>query len=125
MVQGAVGVLFPLFSTRCHQKSNDIGNIILLKGKKKYITLSNERLLYGRIDKVNTNSLIRIYFKKYIQWNPVTTVSKGPKKIGHNNEVTVLTKVSLQEQNTEMDVFAGPPKKSGRNKKVTELTRWP
>lgn len=46
----------------------------MLKGKKKkkkYITSSNERLLYARIDKVITNSLIKIYFKKYIQWNPV------------------------------------------------------
>ena len=32
-----------------------------------------------------------------VQWNPVNTVINGPKKFGGNNEVTVLTRVSLQE----------------------------
>ena len=32
-----------------------------------------------------------------LQWNPVNTVTNGPKKFGRNNEVTVLKKVSLQE----------------------------
>ena len=35
--------------------------------------------------------------RKQIQWNPVNTTTNGPKKFGCNNEVTVLTKVSLQE----------------------------
>ena len=32
-----------------------------------------------------------------LQWNPVNTVTNGPKKFGRNNEVTVLKRVSLQE----------------------------
>ena len=28
---------------------------------------------------------------------PVNTVTNGPKKFGHDNELTVLTRVSLQE----------------------------
>ena len=36
-------------------------------------------------------------FRQFLQWNPVNTVTNGPKKIGRNNEVTVLTRVSLQE----------------------------
>ena len=32
-------------------------------------------------------------FRQFLQWNSVN----GPKKIGCNNEVTVLTRVSLQE----------------------------
>ena len=32
-----------------------------------------------------------------IQWNPIITVTNGPKKIGRNNEVTVLKRVSLHE----------------------------
>ena len=32
-------------------------------------------------------------FRQFLQWNPVN----GPKKIGCNNEVTVLTRVCLQE----------------------------
>ena len=38
---------------------------------------------------------ILLYFT--IQWNPAYTVTNGPKTIGRNNEVTVLTRVSLQE----------------------------
>ena len=32
-------------------------------------------------------------FRQFLQWNPVN----GPKKIGCKNEVTVLTRVCLQE----------------------------
>ena len=34
-----------------------------------------------------------IIFQRLHQWNPVT-VTNGSKKIGRNNEVTVLTRVS-------------------------------
>ena len=30
-----------------------------------------------------------------VHWNPVNTVINGPKTIGRNNEVAVLTRVSL------------------------------
>ena len=37
-------------------------------------------------------------FRQFLQWNHVNTVTNGPKKkIGRNNEVTVLTRVFLQE----------------------------
>ena len=32
-------------------------------------------------------------FAVHIQWNPVNTVTNGPKKIGHINGVAVLTRV--------------------------------
>ena len=33
-----------------------------------------------------------------VQWSPVNTVNNGPKKLGCNNEVIVLTRVCLQEK---------------------------
>ena len=57
-----------------------------------------------------------------IQWNPAYTVTNGPKTIGRNNEVTVLTRVSLQEN---VSSFLPAPKKRGRNNEVTVLPRWP
>ena len=35
--------------------------------------------------------------RKEVEWNPVNTATSGPKKFGCYNEVTVLTRVSLQE----------------------------
>ena len=35
-----------------------------------------------------------IILQRLHQWNPINTVTNGPKKIGRNNEVTVLTRVS-------------------------------
>ena len=60
-----------------------------------------------------------------LQGNPVSnTVTNGPKEFGRNNEVTVLKRVSLQEN--VRSFFAGRPKKRGRrNKEVTVLPRWP
>ena len=48
-------------------------------------------------------------------WNPIITVTKGQKEIGRNNEVTVLTRVSLQE-----NVWTFFP---GGQKKVAVLTK--
>ena len=45
---------------------------------------------YTKLHRTTTN-----YNK--LQWNPVNTVTNGPKKFGRNNEVTVLKRVSLQE----------------------------
>jgi len=50
-----------------------------------------------------------------LQWNPVNTVTNGPKKFGRNNEVTVLTRVSLQE-----NVCSVLP---GGQKKVAVITK--
>ena len=60
-------------------------------------------------------------FRQFLQWNPVNTVTNGPKKIGRNNEVTVLTRVSFQEIYGR---FCRAAKKSGRNNEVTVLPRW-
>ena len=49
-------------------------------------------------------------------WNPIITVTKGQKEIGRNNEVTVLTRVCLQE-----NVWTFFP---GGQNKVTVLRRW-
>ena len=57
-------------------------------------------------------------FRQFLQWNPVN----GPKKIGCNNEVTVLTRVCLQEIYGR---FCREAKKSGRYNEVTVLPRWP
>ena len=51
-----------------------------------------------------------------LQWNPVNTVTNGPKEFGRNNEVTVLKRVSLQEN--VWSVLPGG-QKSGRNNEVT------
>ena len=48
----------------------------------------------------------------------VNTVTNEPKKISCNNEVTILTRVSLQE-----NVWSFLP--GGHNNKVTVLPRWP
>ena len=45
---------------------------------------------YTKLHRTTTN-----YNKS--QWNPVNTVTNGPKEFGRNNEVTVLKRVSLQE----------------------------
>ena len=55
--------------------------------------------------------------RKEVQWNPVNTATNGPKKFGCYNEVTVLTRVSLQE-----NVWSFLP---GGHKKVAVLPRWP
>ena len=62
-------------------------------------------------------------FAVHIQWNPVNTVTNGPKKIGHINGVAVLTRVFFTGKC--MAVFARRPKNSGRNNEVTVLPRWP
>ena len=54
-----------------------------------------------------------------VQWNPVDTVTNGPKKIGRMNEVFFF----LQE-NVRV-VYPGGPEKGGRNNEVTLLPRWP
>ena len=51
----------------------------------------------------------RLRSSNELQWNPVNTVTNGPKKFDCNNEVTLLTRVSLQE-----NVWSFLPKKSGR-----------
>ena len=48
-------------------------------------------------------------------------VINGPKKIGGNNEVTVLTRVFLQEN---VWSFCRSAKKSGGNNEETVLLRW-
>ena len=53
-----------------------------------------------------------------IQWNPVNTVTNGPKKIGRINEVVVV--FFLQENRW---LFCRAAKKSGRNHEVTVLPR--
>ena len=40
---------------------------------------------------------ITIIFIILLQWNPINMVTNGQKKIGRNNELTVLMRVSLQE----------------------------
>ena len=55
--------------------------------------------------------------KNIIQWNPVNTVTNGPKDFGRNNEVTILTWVSLQE-----NVWSFLP---GGQEKVAGIMRWP
>ena len=62
-------------------------------------------------------------FAVHIQWNPVNTVTNGPKKFGHINRVAVLTTVFFFTRKC-MAVFARRPKKSGRNNEVTVLPRW-
>ena len=58
-----------------------------------------------------------------LQWNPVSNmVTNGPKQFGHNNEVAVLMRVSLQEN--VWSVLPGG-QKSGRKNEVTLLPRWP
>ena len=58
-----------------------------------------------------------------LQWNPVSNmVTNGPKQFGHNNEVAVLMRVSLQEN--VWSVLPGG-QKSGRKNEVTLLLRWP
>ena len=56
---------------------------------------------------------------KFIQWNPVNTITNGPKKLGRFNEVTVLTMVFLFWRRKFVAVFARRPKK------VAVLPRWP
>ena len=51
-----------------------------------------------------------------LQWNPVNTVTNGPKKLG------VLTRVVLKE-NVWWFLPGGP--KSGRNNEVSVFPRWP
>ena len=48
---------------------------------------------------------------KFIQWNPVNTVTNGPKKLGRFNEVTVLTRVFFFWRRKFVAVFARRPKK--------------
>ena len=56
-------------------------------------------------------------FAVHIQWNPVNTVTTGPKQFGHINGVAVLTRVFFTRKC--MAVFTKRPKKSGRNNEVT------
>ena len=60
--------------------------------------------------------LSRCSFLPRLKWNPVNTVTKGPKKFVRNNEVTVLRRVSLQEN--VWSFLSGGQKKSGRNNEV-------
>ena len=64
-------------------------------------------------------------FAVHMQWNPVNTVTNGPKKIGHINGVAVLTRVFFFFSRKCMAVFARRSKNSGRNNEVTVLPRWP
>ena len=57
-----------------------------------------------------------------IQWNPVNTVTNGPKKFGHINAgVAVLTRVFYQKM---YGCFCQVAKKSGCNNEVAVLPRW-
>ena len=49
------------------------------------------------VPKVSSWFFSYLHWLSLIQWNPVITVTKGLTKIGRDNEVAVLTKVSLQE----------------------------
>ena len=51
-------------------------------------------------------------FAVHIQWNPVNTVTNGPKKFGRINGVAVLTRGFFIRKC--MAVFARRPKNSGR-----------
>ena len=51
----------------------------------------------GRYCANNTQLLQTTPNYNKLQWNPVNTVTNGPKEFGRNNEVTVLKRVSLQE----------------------------
>ena len=55
-----------------------------------------------------------------VQWNPVNTVINGPRKFGGNNEVTVLTRVFLQEM---VWSFCRLAKKKGSNNEENVLLR--
>ena len=55
-------------------------------------------------------------FAVHIQWNPVNTVTNGPKKIGHINGVAVLTRVFFTRKCMEF--------LPGGQKKVAVITRW-
>ena len=50
--------------------------------------------------------------------NPVNTVTNGTKMFGRNNEVILLTRVSLQENGTGSFLLGGP-------KRVDVITRCP
>ena len=54
-------------------------------------------------------------FAVHIQWNPVNTVTNGPKKIGHINGVAVLTRVFFTRKCMEF--------LPGGQKKVAVITR--
>ena len=57
-----------------------------------------------------------------VQWNPVNTVTNGPKK-----KLSVLTRFFFfffLQENVRV-VYPGAPKKGGRNNEVTVLPRWP
>ena len=59
---------------------------------------------------------------KSIQWNPVNTVTNGPKKFGHINAgVAVLTRVFNKKMYGR---FCQVAKKSGCNNEVAVLPRW-
>jgi len=45
--------------------------------------------------KVRENS--KLSFETALWWNPVNMVNNGPKKFGHNKELTILMRISLQE----------------------------
>ena len=57
-----------------------------------------------------------------LQWNPVYTVTSGPKTFGRIIGVAVLTRVVLQEN---VWWFLPGGQKGGRNNEVTVLPRWP
>ena len=54
--------------------------------------------------------------RKEVQWNPVNTATNGPKKFGCYNEVTVLTRVSLQE-----NVWSFLPGGHKKSRRITEV----
>ena len=57
------------------------------------------------------NKFTSSFYFIQIQWNSVNLVTNGPKKLDHNIEVTILTRISLRENVLS---FLWGTKKSGR-----------
>ena len=70
--------------------------------------------------RVGGASLLYMYLQ--LQWNPINTVTNGPKKIGHINKVTVLKRVFYMKM---YGGFCWVAKKSGHNNDIAVLLRWP
>ena len=69
---------------------------------------------------LNAVFTLRLYICIYLQVR--MCFSEVGQKNGLNNEVTILTRVSLQG---DLWSFFRAAKKSGRNNEVTVLPRWP
>ena len=68
-------------------------------------------------------SILKCQHSTFITGNPVNMVTSVPKKVGRNIEVTVLTRISFQEN--VWSFLPGSQNKSGYNNEVTVLPRWP